>query len=101
MHKGQKVSDIELDAIDIYKNFPEKSIELIAKELRIPVWLAQKAVFKAINGMIQHGYYLSDKVNKQNYISVRHSVNPTGTSVLLARQKTINSNLKLRTVNAN
>jgi len=98
MHKGQKVSDIELDAIDIYNHFPEKSIEIIAKELRIPIWFAQRAVFKSLNGLIKAGYYVHKQINSGSYVQVRHSVHPTGSSVSLARQQTKQSNLQLRTV---
>ena len=98
---GQKLSDIELDAIDLYNHFPNKSIEIVAKELLIPIWFAQRAVFKAINGQVKNGYYQFSKKKPSVYRQVRHSVTPTAASVAIANQQTSQSGIKLRTKNAN
>lgn len=97
MYKSRTLSNVELDAIDLYNAFPDKSVEIIAKELQCPVWYIQNCIFKYLNGQIVNGKYHFRKVMQTKH-QPRRSLSPTAVALQIAKDQTKNSGLKLRTI---
>lgn len=97
MYRTRALSDLELDAIDLYCYFPNKSVEVIAKELQCPSWYIQNCIFKYLNGQIKNGkYYLDKPIRTKN--QPRKSLSPSRITLQLAIEETKQSNIKLRTI---
>lgn len=97
MYRSRQLSDLELDAIDLYEMFPTKSVETIACELLCPVWYIQNCIFKHINGQVVDGYY-QKSIKKSNGLKLpRRSLIPTKVALELQKQTTKESGIKLRT----
>ena len=98
MYKSRKLSDVEKDAITLYERFPNKSVQVIARELLAPPWYIENIVFKYLNGCVKNGV-LTQKPLKGNLQIPRKSLSPTPMAVQLARQETHQSKIKLITMN--
>ncbi len=97
MYRSKILSNLELDAIDLYNTFPNKSVEVIAKELQCPSWYIQNCIFKYLNGQIKNGkYYLDKPIRTKN--QPRKSLPPSRITLQLAIEETKQSNIKLRTI---
>jgi len=97
MYSIRKLTDNELDAIDIYKYFKHKSIQTIAKEVQLPTWCIQTIVFKYLNGCVVDETLVRKNI-KPPYKQPRQGLNPTQVALQIAMQETANSDLKLRTI---
>lgn len=97
MYRSKILSNLELDAIDLYNTFPNKSVEVIAKELQCPSWYVQNCIFKYLNGQIKNGRYYLDKELKTKH-QPRRSLVPTVVALQIAKDQTKQSGLKLRTI---
>lgn len=97
MYSIRKLSDNELDAIEIYKHFKHKSVQVIAKEVQLPTWCIENIVFKYLNGCVVGGMLVRKNL-KAPYKQPRKGLNPTQAALQIAMQETANSDLKLRTI---
>lgn len=97
MYRSKILSNIELDAIDLYNTFPTKSVEIIAKELQCPVWYIQNCIFKYLNGQVKDGKYCTHKKLITRH-QPRKSLVPTKVALEIAKEQTKQSGLKLRTI---
>ena len=98
MYKVRRLSDLELDAIDIYSHIETKSVEHIAKDLKCPVFYINNIIFKYLNGCVKNGYLYSKKLDSRNVKLPRKFITLTPQAALQSYKELMESGLKLRTV---
>lgn len=96
MYKSRKLSDVEQDAITLYKHFPNKTVQIIAKELKAPDWYISNILFKYLNGAVQDNR-LFTVILSGNKKFPRKGLSPSPAALQIALQETLNSNLNLKT----
>lgn len=98
MYKVRKLSDLELDAIDIYTHIPSKSVEHIAKDLKCPIFYINNILFKFVNGCVKNGFLYSKKLDVKTARQPRRFVELTPQATQLSYEQLVKSGIKLRTL---
>ena len=98
MYNGRKLSDLELDAIDVYKYFPNKSVEHIARDLKCPVFYVNNIIFKYINGYVKGKRLLKDRIHQKPIVQPRRFIELTPQASKLSYEELVSSGIKLRTM---
>ena len=98
MYKGRKLSDLELDAIDIYNNFPDKSIEHIAKDLKCPIFYVNNIIYKYLNGCVKGKRLFNKYLDSKISVKPRRFVSLTPHAAKLSYDELAKSGIKLRTM---
>ena len=98
MYRLRKLSDLELDAIDIYTHCKSKSVEHIAQDLKCPIFYIQNIIFKYLNGCVKNGYLYHKKIDAKTAIKPRRFVTLTPQAASASYQELVDCGIQLRTM---